>query len=104
MADVDPSRSPVTGTQKRPVRKGRALVPKTVAAVAVAFVLIAFGISNDSRVPVDYLVLTRDSPLIIVIGVSALLGAVIGGLIVRRSSRGRRVRSRGPSAKPGRAP
>ena len=87
MADVDPSRSPVTGTDQRPVRKERALVPKTVAAVAVAFVLIAFGVSNDDRVPVDYLVLTRTSPLILVIGVSALLGAIIGGLIVRRRSR-----------------
>jgi uncharacterized integral membrane protein len=87
MADVDPTRSPVPGTEKRPARKERALVPKTVAAVAVAFVLIAFGISNDDRVPVDYLVLTRDSPLILVIGVSALLGAIIGGLIVRRRSR-----------------
>jgi uncharacterized integral membrane protein len=87
MADVDPTRSPVPGREKRPARKERALVPKTVAAVAVAFVLIAFGISNDDRVPVDYLVLTRDSPLILVIGVSALLGAIIGALIVRRRSR-----------------
>jgi uncharacterized integral membrane protein len=38
-------------------------------------------------VAVDYLVTTRDSPLILVIGVSALLGAIIGGLIVRRRSR-----------------
>jgi uncharacterized integral membrane protein len=87
MADVDPSRSPVPGTEKRPVRKERALASKTVAAVAVAFLLIAFGISNDDRVPVDYLVLTRNSPLILVIGVSALLGAIIGGLIVRRRAR-----------------
>jgi uncharacterized integral membrane protein len=87
MADVDPSRSPVTGTHERPVRKERALASKTVAAVAVAFLLIAFGISNDDRVPVDYLVLTRNSPLILVIGVSALLGAIIGGLIVRRRAR-----------------
>jgi uncharacterized integral membrane protein len=87
MADVDPPRSPVTGTDARPVRKERAVVSKTIAAVAVAFLLIAFGISNDDRVPVDYLVLTRDSPLILVIGVSALLGAIIGGLIVRRRAR-----------------
>jgi uncharacterized integral membrane protein len=94
MAD-DPTRSPVTGTRERPVRKERALASKTIAAVAVAFLLIAFGVSNDNNVPVDYLVVTRDSPLILVIGVSALLGAIIGGLIVRRVPRGR---SRGPSA------
>jgi uncharacterized integral membrane protein len=87
MADADPTRSPVTGPHEAPVRKQRALASKTIAAVAVAFLLIAFGVSNDNSVPIDYLVLTRDSPLILVIGVSALLGAIIGGLIVRRRSR-----------------
>ena len=87
MADADPTRSPVTGTQQKPVKKERALVSKTIAAAAVAFVLIAFGVSNNDKVPVDYLVFTRDSPLILVIAVSALLGAIIGGLIVRRRSR-----------------
>lgn len=87
MADVDPSRSPVTGTQKSPARKERAIASKTIAAAAVAFLLIAFGVSNDTSVAVDYLVVTRDSPLILVVGVSALLGAIIGGLIVRRRSR-----------------
>jgi len=87
MTDTDPTRSPVTGTQPKPVKKQRALVPKTIAAAAVAFVLIAFGVSNDKKVPVDFLVFTRDSSLILVIAVSALLGAIIGGLIVRRRSR-----------------
>ena len=87
MADVDPTRSPVPGTQERPARKERALASKTIAAAAVAFLLIAFGVANDDRVPVDYLVATRDSPLILVIAVSAFLGAIIGGLIVRRRSR-----------------
>lgn len=87
MADVDPSRLPSTSEHERPVRRQRALASKTIAAVAVAFLLIAFGVSNDNRVAVDYLVITRQSPLILVIGVSALLGALIGGLIVRRRSR-----------------
>ena len=87
MTDVDPTRSPVAGTDQKPVKKERALASKTIAAIAVAFVLIAFGVSNDNKVPVDYLVVTRNSPLILVIAVSALLGAIIGGLIVRRRSR-----------------
>lgn len=94
MADVDPTRSPSTTPREKPARKQRAIVPKTIAAVAVAFLLIAFGVSNDTDVPVDYLVVTRDSPLILVIGVSALLGAIIGALIVRRP----RARARGRSA------
>ena len=97
MADADPTRSPVTGARERPapVRKERALVPKTIAAIAVAFLLIAFGVANDTRVAVDYLVVTRDSPLILVIGVSALLGAIVGGLVMRRP----RGRSRDRSAR-----
>ena len=73
---------------KRPaVRKERAIASKTIAAVAVAFLLIAFAVSNDNEVRVDYLVLSRDSPLIVVIVVSAVLGALVGGLVVRRRSR-----------------
>ena len=87
MADVDPTRSPVAASPDAPAKKPRALASKTIAAVAVAFLLIAFGVSNDDRVPVDYLVVTRQSPLILVIGVSALLGAIIGGLLMRRRSR-----------------
>ena len=88
MADVDPTRSPLPTTgSDRPARKERALVSKTIAAIAVAFLLIAFGVSNETKVAVDYLVVTRNSPLILVIGVSALLGAIVGGLIVRRRSR-----------------
>ena len=95
MADVDPTRSPLSTTgSDRPVRKDRAILPKTIAAVAVAFLLIAFGVSNETRVPVDYLVVTRNSPLILVIGVSALLGAIIGALLMRRP----RARARGRSA------
>ena len=48
---------------------------------------LAVIFDNDDRVPVDYLVVTRQSPLILVIGVSALLGAIIGGLLMRRRSR-----------------
>ena len=88
MAEADTTtRPPVAGKTQPPARKERALVSKTIAAVAVAFVLIAFGVSNNDKVPVDYLVFTRDSPLILVIGVSALLGAVFGALLMRRRSR-----------------
>jgi uncharacterized integral membrane protein len=88
MTDVDPTRTPIAGTTgERPARKGRGIASKTIAAVAIAFLLIAFGVSNDDHVAVDYLVVTRESPLILVIGVSALLGAIIGGLAVRRRSR-----------------
>jgi uncharacterized integral membrane protein len=70
-----------------PQSKGRDLTSKTVAAVAVAILLIAFGISNRDKVPIDWLVGTTRTPLIVVIVVSAALGAILGALAVRRGSR-----------------
>jgi uncharacterized integral membrane protein len=73
-------------TPDRPPKE-RALVPKTVAALAVAFLLIAFGLSNRNDVPINWLVGTTDTPLIIVIVVSAVLGAILGGAAVRGRSK-----------------
>jgi len=73
-------------TPDRPPKE-RALVPKTVAALAVAFLLIAFGLSNRNDVPINWLVGTTSTPLIIVILVSAVLGAILGGAAVRGRSK-----------------
>jgi uncharacterized integral membrane protein len=51
---------------------------KTIAALAVGVLLIAFGLSNRNDVPIDWLVGTTDTPLIVVIVVSAALGAILG--------------------------
>ena len=76
-----------------PPPKKRDLTSKTIAAVAVAILLIAFGLSNRDDVPIDWLVGTTDTPLIVVIVVSAALGAILGGLAVR--GRSKRAGSRG---------
>jgi uncharacterized integral membrane protein len=100
MADVDPTRSPTTARAKQPpARKERAFVSKSIAAIAVAFLLLAFGISNDNQVSVDYLVVTRNSPLILVIGVSAVLGGLFGALLMRRPRA--RARRRNATRAPG---
>ena len=75
------STPPPAGPSKR-----QNVTSKTVAAVAVAILLIAFGLSNRNDVPIDWLVGTTNTPLIIVILVSAGLGAILGGMAVRRSS------------------
>jgi uncharacterized integral membrane protein len=85
-------------TPERPPKQ-RDLTSKTVAALAVAALLIAFGLSNRNDVPIDWLVGTTSTPLIVVIVVSAALGFVLGGLAVRRGSRKARDRpSRGPGS------
>ena len=70
-----------------PPPKQRDLKSKTIAAFAVAVLLIAFGLSNRNDVPIDWLVGTTDTPLIIVIVVSAVLGALFGALAVRGRSK-----------------
>jgi uncharacterized integral membrane protein len=74
-------------TQERPPKKERDYLSKTIAAIAVAILLIAFGLSNRDDVPIDWLVTTTKTPLIIVIVVSAVLGAILGALGVRRGSK-----------------
>ena len=63
------------------------MVPKTIAALAVAFLLIAFGLSNRNDVPINWLVGTTSTPLILVILVSAVLGAILGAAAVRGRSK-----------------
>jgi uncharacterized integral membrane protein len=75
-----PDRSP-EGRRERPVAS------KTVAALAVAVLLIAFGASNRRQVKIDWLVFSTSTSLILVIVVSALLGALLGALAVRRRRR-----------------
>lgn len=74
-------------------KRSRDLTSKTVAALAVALLLVAFGLSNRDEVPIDWLVGTTDTPLIVLIVVSAGLGVIIGGLAGRRGAT-RRARSR----------
>jgi uncharacterized integral membrane protein len=88
-----------------PPPKRRDYLSKTIAAAAVAFLLIAFGLSNRNDVRINWLVTTTSTSLILVIVVSAVLGAILGGLAVRSRSKraglrdGRRAASR-PSGAP----
>jgi uncharacterized integral membrane protein len=87
-------------TPDRPPKE-RALVPKTVAALAVAFLLIAFGLSNRNDVPINWLVGTTSTPLIIVVLVSAVLGAAaVRGRSKRAGSRAARRAASGSPGEP----
>ena len=58
------------------------------APVAVAVILLAwFALANLNRVRIDFWVFHRDAPLIVVILISGLLGALITALIMRRKPR-----------------
>jgi uncharacterized integral membrane protein len=70
-----------------PPPKERDLKSKTIAAVAVGILLLAFGLSNRRDVAINWLVGTTATPLIVVIVVSAALGAILGAAAVRGRSK-----------------
>ena len=70
-----------------PPPKERDLKSKTIAAVAVGILLLAFGLSNRMDVAINWLVGTTATPLIVVIVVSAALGAILGAAAVRGRSK-----------------
>ena len=65
----------------------RGFEAKTLAAFLLAALLVAFAVANSQKVEVDFLVKTADVPLVIVILVSVLLGAVLGAFAHWRSHR-----------------
>jgi uncharacterized integral membrane protein len=84
---------PQTGAHEPP-RRGPVRMPgaKTLAALAVAALIIVFAVANSQKVEVDFLVATTHTPLVVVIVISLLLGFAFGNLMQRRSHR-RRQRS-----------
>jgi uncharacterized integral membrane protein len=57
----------------------------TLIGVAIAVVLLVwFAVANLRDVRIDFWVYNRQAPLILVIVISGLLGALIGALVMRR--------------------
>jgi uncharacterized integral membrane protein len=72
------------GDGDRPDRRRQA----TLVGVAVAVVLFVwFALANLRDVRIDFWVFDRQAPLILVIVISGLLGALIGALVMRRKAR-----------------
>jgi uncharacterized integral membrane protein len=85
---------------KRTVHSGDAVEPDggdksvdrrrsvTLVAVAVATILLAwFAVANLKKVKIDFWIYDREAPLILVILISGLLGALITALVMRRKPR-----------------
>ena len=60
----------------------------TLIAVAIAVILLVwFALANVRDVRIDFWVFNRQAPLILVIVISGLLGALIGALVMRRKGK-----------------
>jgi len=78
----NPSQGDPGGGDRQPVDRRR---QATMIGIAIAVVLLAwFALANTRNVRIDFWVFNRQAPVILVILISGLLGAVITGLIMRR--------------------
>jgi uncharacterized integral membrane protein len=88
----DPLKDPARSAGRRRRRKDgldvdRRFEAKTLVALAVGVLIIAFAVANNHDVKVDFLVTTANTPLVIVIVIAMLLGFVLGNLMRRRTHR-----------------
>jgi uncharacterized integral membrane protein len=70
-----------------PARRDQA---KLVVAGVLGGLIVVFALVNLDEVEVNWLVTTAETPLIVVIAVSFLVGGAIGALALRRIGAGRR--------------
>ena len=73
---------PGDGGEKKEVDRRRQV--RLIAIAVVVIVLGWFAVANTRRVQIDFWVFHRQAPLILVILISGLLGALIALLIMRR--------------------
>ena len=91
MSTTPPLEEPAGHERPAPRKKGpkpdRGFEAKTLAALVLAALLTAFAVANSQKIEVDFLVTTADVPLVIVILIAVLLGAVLGAFVHWRSHR-----------------
>jgi uncharacterized integral membrane protein len=61
---------------------------RTIAGFALGAVVALFAVLNLDEVKVSWIVATSETPLIIVIAFSVIVGAAIGWLLARRRAAG----------------
>ena len=88
---TDPVPRDPAATPKRRRGKGgevdRRLETKTLAALIVGALIIAFAAVNSQKVQIDFLVASAAAPLALALVIAMLLGFVLGVLVSRRARR-----------------
>jgi uncharacterized integral membrane protein len=88
----DPTeRTPVTRPEDKPDRTGNT---RMVGAAVVGGIAAVFAVINLDDVEVDWLIGSWQTPLIVVIVISMLLGAGLDRLLVRRARKRKREAAR----------
>jgi uncharacterized integral membrane protein len=71
-------------SQGREVERTRRQQARMIAGLTLAGLVVVFAVLNLDEVSVNWIVGTWDTPLIIVIAISLLVGAALGFLAARR--------------------
>jgi uncharacterized integral membrane protein len=83
-----PAQIPGQSQPKAPSRRRREQ-GRTVVLLILAVLITLFAVLNVHKVKVDWLVRTSEVPLIIVIILSLLVGALLGAFASRRGGKGK---------------
>jgi uncharacterized integral membrane protein len=76
---------PATG-DRAPARRGPSERARLIASFALGALAVLFAVLNLDEVRVNWIIATWDTPLIVVISLSLLVGALLGWILtVRRS-------------------
>ena len=70
--------------ERQPEHSQNRIQPHHIVIGVCLIVLVVFAILNLDNVRIDFAVATVDTPLVVLIAISALLGFVIGWFIGRR--------------------
>lgn len=73
--------------EKRSEDGGRGIDPKLISAIVLLVILLVFVFQNTERPTISFLWLSWQSPLWLMLGLTAIVGAVIGFLAGRRRGR-----------------
>jgi uncharacterized integral membrane protein len=77
-------RSVEASPRRGPPTRGRRQRARTIGAFALGGLAVLFAALNLDEVEVSWIVATWETPLIVVIAVSVLIGAVLGWVLARR--------------------
>jgi lipopolysaccharide assembly protein A len=75
--------------QPKSPRRGRREQGRTVVLLILAVLITLFAVLNVHQVKVDWILRTSEVPLIIVIVLSLLVGALLGAFASRRGGKGK---------------
>ncbi len=90
MAGTAGQRPTEKGAGKQPKARNRGELSRTIAVAVLALAVILFAVKNLKQVRVNWIVGSGSAPLIIVIGITLLVGIVITHLATRLSGRKRK--------------